>query len=413
MNKGFIPPPSQNTSQSCCGDGWVLYRSFLKGPISRGKVGGFISIFTLLIILGVVGVGVVGAVLIVKTGNDKNDMASIEEETEIVASENKEATSLPVSSKLVKSTEQGIQAPNTTPSVDTTLLNLEREISVLFDAKVAIGEEHYLLILKNLDNAEKEGGNKDTVARLRNMLETIHSYASLSAPEESQITTTAEEAPMPKGVGVPTSPEASVGEKTEPVSCANDTRPKLTADITDFSKIRKITAPGNASVEGPKGHSFIWTGGARVPIYAPANITLESGSYSKDTESSPAQYLLFFVVQENCNYRVKFDHIDEPITSIREQFSATPAVADSHTSEVVNKIKFNTGDLIGYTSGTVSAGNWDFGMYNLNEEGPLKRVDNVFGIHGYSVCWVDFYSPDVKKYQYRNLLEGTTLVCFF
>src|SRR3989344_6071549 len=34
-------------------------------------------------------------------------------------------------------------------------------------------------------------------------------------------------------------------------------KPTLTADITDFSKIQKITAPGSPSSEGPKGHSFI------------------------------------------------------------------------------------------------------------------------------------------------------------
>jgi len=142
-------------------------------------------------------------------------------------------------------------------------------------------------------------------------------------------------------------------------------------------------------------------------------MTLDSGSYSKDTTESPAQYMLFFESKENCNYSIKFDHIDEPIDVIKEQFPASPTVADSRGLEPYNKIVLKAGDLIGHTKGTEQAGNWDFGLYNTQEEGILKTQYNSYGMHGYAVCWADFFVPEAKEKLYKQLLEGPQLVCFF
>lgn len=187
------------------------------------------------------------------------------------------------------------------------------------------------------------------------------------------------------------------------------TNPVLVADITDFEKIQKITAPGTQSSEGPKGHSFVWTNGQKVPVYAPIAGVLESGAYSKDNESSPAQYLLMFKVKGYCDFQFKFDHIDEPVDVIRSALPTVPKVADSRGTFVTEIIEFNTGDLIGYTKGNIPSGNWDFGLYNMAEKRALK---DSYGLHAYSVCWVDFYSSG-KQPQYRSLLEGPKLVCSF
>ena len=204
-----------------------------------------------------------------------------------------------------------------------------------------------------------------------------------------------------------TSPVASSGPSPTP-NCLK-TNPTLVADITDFSKIQKITAPGSSSSEGPKGHSFIWTGNQRVPIYAPIDMVLDSGSYGKDTADSPAQYLLFFKVKGSCDFQTKFDHVDEPVSAIKQNFSSVPAVADSRTSPVANRVELKAGDLVGYTTGTLQSGNWDFGLYNMAQKGALAES---YGMHAYSVCWVDFYSS-AKQQQYRSLLEGPKLVCSF
>ncbi|MDP3726523.1 MAG: hypothetical protein Q8R36_05005 [bacterium] len=254
---------------------------------------------------------------------------------------------------------------------------------------------------------------------LQQPTEKLKTRVQISASETAPVQTNilAPDVPSSEDIAL-TKPEAVIEEapllpQTEQIaSCENDTKPKLTADITDFSKIRKITAPSILTIEGPKGYSFISTSNRRVPVYAPAAITFTSGSYSKDTADSPAYYVLFFVVKENCNYQVKFGHIDEPVASIVEQLPNTPTIGNSNATEVSNKIEFNAGDLIGYTSGT-AAGNWDFGLYNTKEKGVLAVEHNSYGPHGYAVCWTDFYTPDAKKQQYRQLLEGPTVVCIF
>ena len=187
--------------------------------------------------------------------------------------------------------------------------------------------------------------------------------------------------------------------------------PTLVADITDVSKIQKITAPGSASSEGPKGHSFIWTNGLMVPVYAPTEVVLDSGSYGKDNADAPAQYILWFIVKGYCNFQVKFDHIDEPVEAIRRNFPSTPKVADSRGTQVSNKVEFKAGDLIGYTKGNIPSGNWDFGMYNFSKDGPLAQYGSQ-GSHRNAICWPDFYSSD-KRESYRRLLEGPKLLCSF
>ena len=285
-------------------------------------------------------------------------------------------------------------APGMTPpalflpvQTSSRLAGLEREITVLYEGGNPIGPDHYARLNGGLDTEVLADADPTLIGKLRGMLQSINpdAVSSTASPQE---------------------------QSQSPSACANNTQPVLTSDFTDFSKIKKITAPGSPSSEGPKGHSFVWTERERVPVYAPIAMTLDSGAYVKDTAESPAQYLLFFIVKNNCNYQVKFDHIDEPIPSIREQFPNTPAVADSRGKSVSQKIQFQSGDLIGYTAGNLQSGNWDFGLYNVKEKGVLATQYNSYGIHGYAVCWVNFYSTE-KQAQYRRLLEGPKLLCSF
>lgn len=75
------------------------------------------------------------------------------------------------------------------------------------------------------------------------------------------------------------------------------------------------------------------------------------------------------------------------------------------------KVEFKAGDLIGYTSGNVPSDNWNFGLYNMNEQGALK-AHGCTGVHCHSVCWPDFYTSE-KKTRYRALLDGPKLICSF
>lgn len=279
--------------------------------------------------------------------------------------------------------------PPPQPKTSSKISDIEREITILFESGNLIGPEHYTRLASGLDREAALSADAALIETLRNMLESINPHAidSVSSPSSSS-----------------TSPSSQI--------CDDDIKPQLVADITDFSKIQKITAPGSSSSEGPKGHSFVWTGGTRVPVYAPIAMTLDFGAYVKDNAESPAQYLLFFIVNNTCNYQVKFDHIDEPISAIREQLPSAPALADSRTTRFANKIQFRAGDLIGYTAGNLQSGNWDFGFYYMKEKGVLGTQYGSYGVHGYAVCWVDFYTEE-KEAQYRRLLEGPKLLCDF
>lgn len=258
--------------------------------------------------------------------------------------------------------------------------SVEREIGVLYGAKNIISTNHYKKLAENLNDLENKNYRISDIKKLREMLAVLN-------PDEQ------------------VNPQPVATTSSKPSEICSSTRPMLVSDITDFSKIQKITAPGTQSIEGPKGHSFIWTNSQRVPVYAPITAILESGAYSKDNENSPAQYNLTFNIQGYC-YKFRFDHIDEPINAIRTVLPSTSKVADSRGTFLTQVIEFQTGDLIGYTKGNLQSGNWDFGLYNMSKEGPLAQYGGT-GIHRNGVCWPDYYSSD----KYKKLLEGPKLVC--
>ena len=248
-------------------------------------------------------------------------------------------------------------------------------------------------ILNDLNNLESKGYSKSEIEKLRQIVIELSPHLKDQAVQSMS--------PIQSSV----SPAPS-----QTPSCLK-TNPTLVADITDLTKVQKITAPGVQSAEGPKGHSFIWTGGINVPVYAPIAGVLESGAYLKDNESSPAQYILWFDINGYCDFQFKFAHIDEPIDAIKQNFPSTPKVADSRGSPVANRVEFKVGDLIGYTQGNIPSGNWDFGLYDKSKDGALTQYGST-GSHRNAVCWVDFYSS-TKQQQYRSLLEGPKLVCSF
>lgn len=283
---------------------------------------------------------------------------------------------------------------NTVQTLDLTarFSVLEKELAETKASGFSLAPEHYNRIESDLDGLENQGYSASEINRLRTIARDLAPY--LQDQEKAQ------QASSPA-----LSPSSTAS------SCASTANPQLIRDITDFSRIRKITAPGSPSYEGPKGHSFIWTEHERVPVYLPTAAVLDSGSYSKDNAESPAQYLLFFVTKDNCNFHLKFAHIDEPIATIKEQLPAIPAVADSRGTQVAKRLEFQAGDMIAYTSGTAQAGNWDFGLYDISKDSALAQYGSS-GIHKNAVCWVDFYAPG-KQEQYRRLLEGPKLLCSF
>lgn len=175
-----------------------------------------------------------------------------------------------------------------------------------------------------------------------------------------------------------------------PAPCMSNSNPELVADITDFLLIKRITAPGSPSSEGPKGHSFIWTGGQRVPLYVPADAILESSSYGP--QDGITHYSFTFRVKGNCSIVFRFGHITEPIKSILNVLHPSSQQVGTQSVPVATQLSFPAGSLIGYTIGNAASGNWDFGLYNLDKEGALAQHGS-YGMHKYAICWVDFIHP--------------------
>lgn len=184
--------------------------------------------------------------------------------------------------------------------------------------------------------------------------------------------------------------------------CENNTSPVFTNDITDISKVSYVVPPPTMG-SGPslKTHSYIGTNGQRVPVLAPTDIVLKAGSHSVG-----GPYGLEF--QVSCEVNIRFGHITEPLDSIKNLLPKEPQLT-SQTQEV-SPIYFKAGDLIGYTTGTTAAGNWDFGAYDSSKNNRyISDPDwNWSDTYTKAVCPFDYFSPNLKL-QYYSRFNSQTL----
>lgn len=174
--------------------------------------------------------------------------------------------------------------------------------------------------------------------------------------------------------------------------CKSDPHPVFSHHVTDTSKIINIVIPPNIVNGELKTHSYIETDHARVPLYAPADMTLESGAYYVT-----GPYRLDFRV--SCEVTIRFAHITEPVEIIRSVFPSTPAEENnSRDQEITSHPSFKAGDLIGYTTGTSAAGNWDFGVYNSTVQNKYASDTkyNFSSINTTAVCPYDYFPSDLK-----------------
>jgi hypothetical protein len=276
--------------------------------------------------------------------------------------------------------------------VRTKLAELEREISVLAGDARPIGPGHFARLTGEIDKEAAAGADANKIAGLRQMLARL---------DPARIPSFAPHIPPTPPASSPPAPRASA-EK----NCVSNPSPVFTNHITDMSKVNYIVPPPTMGA-GPslKTHSYIGTEGARVPVYAPVDMTLSGGAYY---EGGP--YGLDFRV--SCEVGVRFAHISEPIGEIRAVFPETPAPKnDSRAQEIKREIAFRAGDLIGYTIGTnPGAGNWDFGVYNSvtknrYAEDPSWSNSTVYTT---AVCPFDYFAPDLKA-AYAAKFQPTAL----
>ncbi|MBI4155618.1 MAG: hypothetical protein HY507_00085 [Candidatus Zambryskibacteria bacterium] len=167
-----------------------------------------------------------------------------------------------------------------------------------------------------------------------------------------------------------------------------------------MSKVNYIGPPPTMGA-GPslKTHSYIGTDHARVPVYAPVQMTLESGSYNVG-----GPYMVEF--RASCEVRVRFGHMTEPVLAIKKLLPAEPK-QDSRTEELA-PIVFAAGEIVGYTTGTDVAGNWDFGVYNSTTQNRYVDDQNWNNSTTYTtaVCPFDYFTPNLKSVYFSKFNSG-------
>lgn len=169
-----------------------------------------------------------------------------------------------------------------------------------------------------------------------------------------------------------------------------------------MSKVSYVAPPPTMG-SGPslKTHSYVGTDHARVPIYAPAAMTTKDGSHYVG-----GPYMFDFRV--SCEVTVRFGHMTDPVDALKRLLPSEPAL-DSRTQELT-PISFRAGELIGYTTGTDAAGNWDFGVYNSAVSNRYANDPNWnnSAVYTTAVCPFDYFTANLKS-EYTAKFNSTIL----
>jgi hypothetical protein len=189
------------------------------------------------------------------------------------------------------------------------------------------------------------------------------------------------------GRGVFSSPES--------VNCKNVLLPQFSHHITEMEDVTLVQPGGGVEKYGNKNiiksHSYIVVDG-EVPIYAPTDsLAFEGANYM---EEGMEQYSVFF--QVTCDVFYLFDHIHKPVDKLKNEFTRRPT-EDSRTFSI-GPIEFSGGELIGYTTGTMNAHHFDFGLFDMTKHNPYTGYTNiVISERDYwSICPFDNFPQNMR-----------------
>lgn len=270
-----------------------------------------------------------------------------------------------------------------------SFFDLEQELLGAKAKKAYLAMEHYKRIEADLTALEEQGYPKEEIERLRTLAKDLSPHLRDQMRREKSVSSSATPIQPPSG-------GMNQGQR-----CISNPDPIFTADITKLNRISRITPPGVVTNAGElKSHSYLWikdTG--TVPVYAPVDAELTAGVHLPQAEKS--DYGLAF--QISCEVEFSLGHIVEPIESIRAAFPALPKAGDTRL-DPISPIPFKAGDLLGYTSGTAQAHNWDFGVYNSTRPDPDAEAFGAAGKDARANCPYDYYPPE-KRSVYRSLFS--------
>src|SRR3989344_2654532 len=279
-----------------------------------------------------------------------------------------------------KRVAEPVAESNAPPAVNMSFERLKQE---LLDAEASgslLAPEHYDRIIHDLDILEGGGHSTLETAPLRTLAAKLAPHITDQRKSQDPPTQIVSNPPLAVTSPQPTTP-----------NCKNDPLPTFTHHITDMSRVNYIGPPPTMGA-GPslKPHSYIGTDHARVPVYAPTALTLQSGSHY-----TGGPYMMDF--KASCEVTVRFGHITEPVDAIKQLLPNEPA-QDSRTQELA-PVAFAAGELLGYTTGTEAAGNWDYGVFNSATSNRYANDPewNNSSTYTTAVCPFDYFVSDLRS----------------
>jgi len=168
---------------------------------------------------------------------------------------------------------------------------------------------------------------------------------------------------------------------------------KFTHHFTDVSTIDSIIPPVFRNSKGTMPTTLINIQG-KVPLYMPTSGKLTQGSYHNE---QGAQFYMW-EVDVGCGTTVVFDHVTEPVEKIKRLFPITPR-DDTRTEPFDTFLEMAAGELVGHTTGTVNAHNWNFAVYDAAEKNYLWEEGEFNDRPKYytQVCPFRYYGESMAK----------------
>lgn len=185
------------------------------------------------------------------------------------------------------------------------------------------------------------------------------------------------------------------------VPCVSNSKVQFTHDFTDVDKISSveptIITPGNS-----RHRAWLNIRSDKVPIFAPVDSELISGVYKN--ARGALDYDLHF--QVSCEIWYLINHVIDPVGKIENVFPKTPQTDTRTNPPFKEPIKVMAGELLGYTTGTPVAHNFDFGVFDLNHsnDGLPGDEGSKYGKEANFICPFDVLPDELRKKYYSKII---------
>lgn len=185
------------------------------------------------------------------------------------------------------------------------------------------------------------------------------------------------------------------------VSCVSNPKVQFTHDFTEVDKIKSVE-PTIITSSSPRHRAWLNISSGKVAVYAPVDSELVNGVYKN--ARGALDYDLHF--QVSCEIWYLINHVTEPVDKIKNAFPKTPQTDTRTSSPFQEPIKVKAGELLGYTSGTPLAHNFDFGVFDLNHFNESLPSDggSKYGKEANFICPFDVLPENIKTAYYKKII---------